>query len=149
MNPVRVIANYGDRCGEGPLWDPGAGCLYWTDIEGARFYRYHQMSEKHEVVKQGLQITGCSLNQPGGFVVANRQGIWLWDGADELISIADPLGNIKCRMNDAIADPEGRFFAGSLFYEPGQDYELGKLIRVDTDGTISVADDGFHLSNGI
>jgi len=52
-------------------------------------------------------------------------------------------------MNDAIADPEGRFFAGSWFYDPTKEYELGKLIRVDTDGSAHVVDDGIHLANGL
>jgi D-xylonolactonase len=131
------------------MWDPDTGCLYWTDQEAHKFYRYHQASNKHEIVKQRLEITGYCMNRSGGFVVANSRGIWLWDGADDLRLIADQVENTKCQMNDAIADPEGRFFAGSNFYDPGKEYELGKLIRVDTDGTVHVADEGFHLSNGL
>jgi|ERR1035438_1809941 sugar lactone lactonase YvrE len=149
MSQVKVVADYGDLCGEGPVWDPDAGCLYWTDQEAHRFYRYHQASNQHEIVKQGLEITGYCMNRPSGFVVANSRGIWLWDGADDLSLIADQVENTKCQMNDAVADPEGRFFAGSVFYDPRNKYELGKLIRVDTDGTVHVADEGFHLSNGL
>jgi len=149
MSQVKVVADYGDLCGEGPMWDPDTGCLYWTDQEAHKFYRYHQASNKHEIVKQGLEITGYCMNRSGGFVVANSRGIWLWDGADDLRLIADQVENTKCQMNDAIADPEGRFFAGSNFYDPGKEYELGKLIRVDTDGTVHVADEGFQLSNGL
>jgi sugar lactone lactonase YvrE len=149
MSEVRVVADYGDLCGEGPVWDADSGCLFWTDIEGHRFYRYHQASDKHEIVKQGLEIAGYCRNRAGGFVIANSGGIWLWDGADGLRLIADHVENSKCQMNDAIADPEGRFFAGSNFYDPDREYELGKLIRVDTDGSAHVADEGFHLPNGL
>jgi len=149
MSQVKVVAHYGDLCGEGPVWDSDSGSLYWTDIEGRRFYRYHDASNKHEVVKQGLEISGYCLNRPGGFVIANSGGVWLWDGADGLRLIADQVENSKCQMNDALADPEGRFFAGSNFYDPGLEYELGKLIRVDRDGTAHVADEGFHLPNGL
>ncbi|MGA2984312.1 MAG: SMP-30/gluconolactonase/LRE family protein [Terriglobia bacterium] len=149
MSQIRVIADYGDLCGEGPVWDPDTGYLYWTDIEGQKFFRYHQASDKHEIVKQGLEISGYSLNRHGGFVIANSRGIWLWDGADDLRLIADQVENSKCQMNDSIADPEGRFFAGSNFYDPNHEYESGKLICVDTDGTARVADDGFDLPNGL
>lgn len=149
MNQVRVIADYGDLCGEGPVWDADSGCLYWTDIVGHRFYRYDRASDKHEIVKQGLEIAGYCQNRAGGFVIANSGGIWLWDGADALRLIADRVENSKCQMNDAIADPEGRFFAGSNFYDPSHEYELGKLIRVELDGTVHVADEGFHLPNGL
>ena len=149
MDQINIIAEYGDLCGEGPVWDPESGCLYWTDIEGQRFFRFHQASNKHEVVKQGLEISGYSLNRRGGFVIGNSRGIWLWDGADGLRVIAEQVENSKCQINDAIATPEGRFFAGSNFYDPNHDYELGKLIRVDTDGTAHVADEGFNLANGM
>ena len=117
MSQVKVIADYGDLCGESPVWDPDNGCLYWTDNQAHRFYRYHQASNKHEVVKQGLEITGYSMNRTGGFVIANSRGIWLWDGVDDARLIADHIENTKCQMNDASADPEGRFFAGSVFYD--------------------------------
>jgi sugar lactone lactonase YvrE len=149
MSQVKVVADYGDLCGEDPVWDPDSGALYWTDIEGKRFFRYHPASNKHEIIKQGLEISGYALNRPGGFVIANSRGIWLWDGADGLRLVADQVENSKCQMNDAIADPEGRFFAGSNFYDPDHEYELGKLIRVDRDGTAHVADEGFDLPNGL
>src|SRR5437867_10852236 len=28
---LRVVADYGDLCGEGPLWDSRSETLYWTD----------------------------------------------------------------------------------------------------------------------
>jgi sugar lactone lactonase YvrE len=53
-------------------------------------------------------------------------------------------------MNDCIADPQGRLFAGSWFYNPADDnYPLGHLIRVDTDGLTRIVDDGIHLANGL
>jgi D-xylonolactonase len=52
-------------------------------------------------------------------------------------------------MNDCIADPQGRLLSGSLFYDPNAEYPLGKLMRVDTDGQVSILDDGIHLANGL
>jgi sugar lactone lactonase YvrE len=149
MSEVTVVANYGDLCGEGPLWDPEKACLYWTDIDGHKFYRYDPAQAKHEVVQQGLEIAGFSLNQPGGFVIANSGGIWLWDGANNPQLIVSEVEGAKCQMNDAIADPEGRFFGGSNFYDPDHDYEPGKLIQIERDGSAHVADEGFQLPNGL
>ncbi len=149
MSELSVIADYGDLCGEGPVWDADSGYLYWTDIDGRRFFRYHQATKQHEIVKQGLEIAGYALNQSGGFVIANSGGIWLWDGIDNLSLIADKAGDARLQMNDAIADPEGRLFAGSNFFDAEKAYELGKLVRVDRDGSVHVADDGFQLPNGL
>jgi D-xylonolactonase len=100
-------------------------------------------------LKSGIEANGLARDSQGGFVIASNSGIWFWDGADQLKLIADTADGSKCQMNDAIADPEGRLFAGSWFYNPAGDYELGKLIRVDTDGTAHVVDEGFHLANGL
>ncbi len=40
MPELSVIADYGDLCGEGPIWDVKAQRLYWTDITGQKFYSY-------------------------------------------------------------------------------------------------------------
>jgi sugar lactone lactonase YvrE len=149
MAEPTIVANYGDLCGEGPLWDNSCSTLYWTDITGLKFYRYQPAIARHEMVYQGTEISGFALNQPGGFVVTNTQGIWLWDGQGPFHLIASEVGGHRCQMNDCIADPAGRLFAGSLYYDPSTDYALGHLIRVDTDGTAHVVDEGIHLANGL
>ncbi|MFN7997410.1 MAG: SMP-30/gluconolactonase/LRE family protein [Bryobacteraceae bacterium] len=144
-----VIADYGDLCGECPVWDPGKSALYWTDCVGKRLYCYRPAAGTHEIVKQELEINGYRLNQNGGFVVANNSGFWLWDGADGLTPIADHVGEDKCQMNDCIADPRGRLLAGSWFYDPNGNYPLGKLMSVDTNGSVRILDEGIHLANGL
>jgi len=39
--------------------------------------------------------------------------------------ITAEVDSAVCQMNDAAADPIGRFLAGSCFYEPTSDYKLG------------------------
>lgn len=101
------------------------------------------------MVKEGWEIAGAALNRSGGFVITNSSGIWLWEDGGDPRLVADQADGSKCQMNDCIADPAGRLLAGSYFYDPSKDYPLGKLIRVDTDGTAHVVDDGFRLANGL
>ena len=147
---MTILADYGDLCGEGPLWDRRTGILYWTDITGKRFYRLNWATSKHEMIKSGFEVAGFAFQESGGFVVVNAQGIWKWDGQNEPgLAITDVEGT-RCQMNDCIADPQGRLFAGSWFYDPSlPDYPLGYLIRVDSDGSASVVDEGIHLANGL
>src|SRR5229473_2740839 len=91
MNPVDVIADYQDLCGECPIWDPECGMLYWTDCVGRRFYRYDPESNSHEILKDGLEINGYRLNRSGGYIITNATGIWHWDGADGLTLIASEV----------------------------------------------------------
>jgi sugar lactone lactonase YvrE len=144
-----AIADFGDLNGEAPVWNESDGCLYWTDCVGFRFYRFNSLSGVSEVLRSGIEVTGFALHENGGFVIANAKGIWRWDGAESLDLIADEVDGAVCQMNDAAADPAGRFMAGSCFYDPTGDYKLGCLFRVDTDGQTTVLDEGFHLANGI
>lgn len=146
---MEVIADYQDLCGECPVWDPSTASLYWTDSVGLRFYRFHLATGQHAIVKEGLEINGFRLNQGGGFIITNNSGIWLWDGANSTRLIADHVDDDKCRMNDCVADDEGRLLAGSWFYDPQGDYPLGKLMQVDSSGRVSVLDEGIHLANGM
>lgn len=100
-------------------------------------------------MKAGIGINGCRLNEPGGFVIVNNGGVWLWDGAEQLERIVSDVAGTKCQLNDCIADAAGRLLAGSYFYDPTQPYELGELFRIDTDGTATILDEGFHLANGL
>jgi sugar lactone lactonase YvrE len=149
MHELSVIADYKDRCGEGPLWDVQHNRLYWTDCLGLRFYRYDWGSKKHQVVREGFEIKGFALNHDGGFVISNTSGIWLWDGSGTPKIICAETDGFKCQANDCIADPAGRLLAGLFYYDASEDYRLGKLLIVDTDGTGRILDEGFHLANGL
>ncbi|MCU1274833.1 MAG: hypothetical protein JWO48_2264, partial [Bryobacterales bacterium] len=48
-----------------------------------------------------------------------------------------------------VSDPAGRLFAGSVFYDPAKEYELGQLMSLDVNGKVTNVDEGFHISNGL
>ncbi len=149
MSELKVIAEYGDLCGEGPLWDPAARILYWTDITGGKFYSYDWATGQHKLVHAGLKINGFRQNESGGFVITNSEGIWLWDGRGAPRALALEVLRAKCQMNDCTADAAGRLISGSCFYDSQNPYEPGKLIQVNAGGTARVLDEGFDLSNGL
>jgi sugar lactone lactonase YvrE len=146
---LNVIADYGDRCGECPVWDGDREYLYWTDITGRSFLRYDWPARRHEVIKRGFAINGFRLDRQGGFVVTNCSGLWAWDGVTEPILLVDQMDGTKLQLNDCIADPAGRLLTGSCYYDPHTEYKRGQLIRVDSPGKAVVMDDGFHMPNGL
>lgn len=146
---MQVIADFGDLCGECPVWNSASNTLYWTDCVGKRFYRYEANTKASEVLRTGLEINGFRLNRPGGFVITNNAGIWLWDGRGEPSLVVSKIDSAYCRMNDCVADPAGRLFAGSCFYDPSGSYEKGKLMRIDPGGQGHIVDEGFELANGL
>ena len=149
LGPIEVVADYGDLCGEGPLWDYEKQILYWTDIDGKKFYRFLWNERRHELVHDGFQVNGSCMQEGGGFLVTNSQGIWLWDPQTKPTLLASEVDGKDCVMNDCVADPEGRVYSGSYHYNPGGVAAPSFLFRVDTDGSVHVADEGIQFSNGL
>ena len=147
--PIEVLADYGNLCGEGPLWDDRKQILYWTDIDGKKFYRYLWNEGTHELVHDGFQVNGACMQETGGFVVTNSSGIWLWDLQTKPTLLAAEADGNDCVMNDCIADPEGRVYSGSYHYNPTGVAAPSFLFRIDTDGSVHVADEGIQFSNGL
>jgi D-xylonolactonase len=145
---IEVVADYGDLCGEGPLWDDRKQVLYWTDIDGKKFYRYLWKEQRHERVHEGFKVNGFTL-QENGFVVTNSEGIWLWTPPSTPKLLAAEVDGKDCTMNDCVADPEGRVYSGSYHHNPGGTAPPSFLFCVDTDGTAHIVDEGIRFSNGL
>ncbi len=149
MSHLTIIAEYGDLCGECPVWDSAQGVLEWADIVGQKFYRLQWPSGSHAIVSSDVAMNGFRRNRSGGYVIGNSQGVWLWDGARNLTAVVAEIRGRRCQVNDCVADSRGRFLTATYFYDPSAKYELGSLICVDTGGKVRVLDEGFHLSNGL
>lgn len=133
LQPVtwHALTTEPDALSESPFWHPQEQRLYWVDIPGRRIAR---------VAVQGLQAQGAVEYWPlaqepgciapvqgGGLVMALRDGIYLareWGGDLQRLAAA-PYDTARLRFNDGKCDPQGRFWAGSM-YEP-KDQTLGVL----------------------
>jgi sugar lactone lactonase YvrE len=84
----------------------------------------------------------------GDWLAAVGTGVALLTGADGYRPVADlESGNATpARMNDAVADPHGRFWAGSMAQDttPG----AGTLYRIARDGVPVPAVTGLTITNG-
>ena len=146
---IRVVADCCNLCGEGPLWDEKEQILYWTDITGKQFFRYRWQDRRYERIHEGFQIGGFCLQEGGGFVVTNSQGIWLWRPESVPLLLASEADGQECVMNDCVADPEGRVYSGSYHLDASGVSKPSFLFRVDVDGSVHVADEGIQFSNGL
>lgn len=103
-----------------------------------------------ELARLGLPLGAVAplAGRPGAWVAAVGNGIAVLEPPEQLTWLAhleaDNPGDM--RMNDAVADPEGRFFAGSM--DQGGTPETGRLWRLDPDGSVSVVMDGITIPNG-
>ncbi|MCM3299524.1 SMP-30/gluconolactonase/LRE family protein [Streptomyces pseudogriseolus] len=82
---------------------------------------------------------------PGHWIAAADTGICVLTPDGTPRWLARPEGE-GMRMNDATADPAGRFWAGSMSYAAEEG--AGSLYRVDHDGTVHRVLDGITIPNG-
>jgi sugar lactone lactonase YvrE len=107
--------------GESPFWHPDEGALFWCDIPGKALHRWHAASDVHRAWSFDVE-PGCCAPLPGGtLIVAFRDGLFRFDPAsgERTRLAAPPYDPGSERFNDGKADPQGRFWAGSMSEERG------------------------------
>ena len=136
------------RChtGEGPLWNQEDEMLYWVDTPNGLLYRYDPNREVHERCYWTGTIGGFTVQEDGSLLLFKDGGcIERWhDGATETV-VNGIEREAASRFNDAIADPRGRVFCGTM----PTDSQSGSLYRVDTDGAVTHLLDELDIPNGM
>ncbi|WP_285572607.1 SMP-30/gluconolactonase/LRE family protein [Streptomyces sp. RTGN2] len=86
--------------------------------------------------------------RPGHWIAAAGTGVCLIapDGSPEWLARPEDGAATAMRMNDATADPQGRFWAGSMSYDA--DEGAGSLYRTGHDGSVTRVLDGLTVPNG-
>jgi D-xylonolactonase len=143
---IEMIADYNCVTGEGPLWHPSEQRLYWIDIPAGRMFRYDPASGNHEQFYEGEVVGGFTIQEDEALLFFMAKGaVAVWrDG--ELSSVIEEIPDEReSRFNDVLADPAGRVFCGTM---PTQE-RLGRLYRLNTDGTLTKLLDGIGCSNGM
>lgn len=144
--------------GEGGRWVDGR--FVFVDILAGRLLELIGSS-----IGQGARVAGGAVRElarlevplgavapttggPEEWVVAAGTGIALLDGAGRLTWLARPedASGGATRMNDGVADPAGRFWAGSMAYDGTS--PRGSLYRADADGSVHQVWEGLPVVNG-
>ncbi len=137
------------RCevGEGPLWHEDERCLYWLDIPPGHLYRYDPSTGQYaRVLDAGEAIGGFTIEADGALLLFMARGAVRRWHQGTLETIIDRIPEEEdSRFNDVIADPEGRFFCGTM---PSESH-LGRLYRLDPGGTLTRLLDWIEISNGL
>lgn len=145
MDP-KVVANTHCQTGEGPLWHPDQNVVYWVDIPQGRLFSYDPTTGEHELRYEDSVISAATIQADGSLLLFMDRGrVLRWDD-DSTTRIVDEIpAERDSRFNDVVADPEGRVFCGTM---PTDD-RLGRLYRLDRDGSIVELGDGYDIPNGM
>ena len=146
---ITKLASPNAIVGEGPVWDGDNNILYWTDIQGGRFFKFDPSTNENEQIHNGVNVGGLRVNKNGGLILGTWEGVMLWESDENYKWIKEGTlpdkRNTKVKINDATSGPDGSFYCGT----DASDYEKDVLFRVNPDETIDIIDEGVKLCNGM
>ncbi len=133
--------------GESPLWHPDEQVLYWVDIPGRQVHRFDPAAGRHDAWPVDSEPACLAPLLGGGLLLAARDGLWCFDtrtGTRRAVAPPpyDPAGQ---RFNDGKADPQGRFWVGTI---DDRREPLAALYCL-ADGELRRMADGIAASNGL
>jgi len=146
---VTCVQQANAHLGEGPVWHPQEGRLYWADVTRPCIYAFEPDVGQVGIWPMPSEV-GFLVPRDGGGVVAGLrdEGIVAVDATyGRLTPIVQPaIGKPPGRFNDARTDPMGRLWTGWL-----TDSRLmpGTLYRIDKDLSVNPMLDDVFASNGM
>jgi sugar lactone lactonase YvrE len=145
---VALVVDQQCDVGEGPLWDPRAGLLYWVDITPGRLYSWHPRMGVRTVIEAEQTLGSVALQAGGGLVLALRDGLHVLtpEGAIDVLLRVD-ADSPSHSLNDSGCDRAGRLWVGRVADDESP--ESGCLYRISPDLGIARAVDRTTLANGV
>lgn len=153
-----VLVNPACQLGEGVSWSEARQAVVFVDIHGKKVLAYELPTGKLRTWHAPQRI-GWLIPRQGrsDFIAGLQEGfatLSLDEDGDALTPtwVARPFegpaeARKGLRLNDAKADAAGRVWAGSLNNDD-ESQPLGALFRLDPDGSVRKADDGYNVANG-
>jgi len=145
---VKIAVASPSLLGESPVWHPREQALYYCDIPACTLNRFDPATGELSHWTFDSEIGSCAPMLDGAMLLAARDGLWRFDpgtGSRSLLA-PPPYDPTIERFNDGKCDPQGRFWAGTV-YEP-RDPPLASLYCFDR-GVLTRRADGITVSNGL
>ncbi len=135
--------------GEGPRWHDGK--LFLSDMHAHRVLSIDVDGTTTVVAEHDAPLSGIGWLPDGRLLVVAMDGAVLRLDPSGLVVHADVTALAPHGINDMIVHPEGWAWVGQFGYDrhAGATPVPSPLIRVDPDGTASVAADDMMVANGM
>ena len=145
MVKIECVVEAGNYLGEGPVWDPVEGVLYWVDMLDKEVWRLDPRTGKTHTWTLPKTVGAFALREQGGGVLTMRDGFYFMDlesGETQLVALVD-ADEPRSLFNDGKVDRRGRFFAGGE--DEISEAPICGLFRLDPDLTVHRAGAWHHL----
>lgn len=131
---MHLLVPVENRLGEGALWHPERGELFWTDIEANEIFACDADGKNARRWSLGEAVGSMAWLDRDHLLLAGETGLWRFDlTRAEAVKRWDLEGETaETRANDGRCDPHGAFWVGTMGrrFEPG----AGSLYRVGAAG---------------
>lgn len=150
MTHVQVLSADRFELGEGSRWVGDRVVL--VDIPAGRLFGTPATAETPvltELARLPVPLAAVApvAGRPGAWLAAAGTGFTVIEGEDvRELAAPEPVTDRPWRMNDAVADHAGRFWAGSMACD--QSPRNGALYRLDPDGRVRTVLRGLTIANG-
>lgn len=134
---------------EGPRWRDGK--LWFSDFFSHRVYTVDLDGRSETVVEVPQQPSGLGWTPGGNLLIVSMKDRSLMElDGGQLRLVADLSDIATGPCNDMVVDSEGRAYVGNFGYDrhSGEAERSAQLVRVDPDGTVSLAADDLMFPNG-
>lgn len=133
--------------GEGILFNPLDGRVWWTDIDGRALWWFEPETSKSGSIPMKDRVCCFAPRRNGGFLLALAGELSFYD---PVAGFSDPLWifephNSETRTNDGRTDRQGRFVCGGM--NEGSGAADSSVIRVDADGSVKTLIEGVSCAN--
>jgi sugar lactone lactonase YvrE len=149
---VEAVLQAHAKVAEGPTWDARTNTLVWVDIMANAVHVFDPATGQDRAVDVGQPVGAAGLREGGGLVLALRDGLGLLGPQLNDLRMIAPVeaDNPKNRFNDGKCDAAGRFWAGTMGFQPSPGTgTLYRLDFVDSDFRVTRALADVTLSNGL
>ncbi|MBT6114480.1 MAG: SMP-30/gluconolactonase/LRE family protein [Porticoccaceae bacterium] len=136
--------------GEGIIWDAASACVWWTDIDGSKLYRYQSEDKQLDHWTTPERLGSFALVSDSEFLICGfASGFAYFNPHSGELQWLEKIeqSNPGTRLNDGRADRQGRFWAGSMV-ESG-DRGAGALYCFDQQLQVASKVSGLTISNGL
>lgn len=134
---------------EGPRWRDSH--LYFSDQHDRRVIRMDPSGKAETIVEVPEQPSGLGWLPDGRMLIVSMldRRVLRLEG-DALLEHADLSAFATGECNDMVVDANGRAYVGNFGFDmyAGDDPRDACIVRVDPDGTVSVAADAIAFPNG-
>lgn len=144
---VECVWPVGAVLGEGPMWSPANGQLWFVDIKGSQIHCFSERTGECRSFSTPEFAAFVFHDRRGKMLCGLRTGLYRFDPADgrfeRIMNVTE--GEPRNRLNDGYVDAEGRLWFGTMDNE--HTLPTGSLFCFAND-RLECIDTGYVITNG-